>query len=275
MASLTRCQGHLGTYVEITVSSDATDEVLIKASNAAFSAIKKIDSLMSFHSLDSEVTRINKNACFQSVKISPDTAYVIEQALLFSNKTNGIFDITIASELIEKKVLPDHHFGFSPIGTWEDIALSNGHISFKKPLLIDLGGIAKGYAVDCAINATHDSIDINVNAGGDIRMRPWRNQCVSIRHPDFPHSIFAETAMKNCSVATSAGYYSDIGATILARDTNLTHHEIKSVTVFAETCLIADALTKVAYLNPSMLRKINQPNVYFASLGSDSEIIWN
>ena len=46
MASLTRCQPHLGTYVEVTVSADTSDERLIDASNAAFSAIEKIDRLI-------------------------------------------------------------------------------------------------------------------------------------------------------------------------------------------------------------------------------------
>jgi thiamine biosynthesis lipoprotein ApbE len=49
----------------------------------------------------------------------------------------------------------------------------------------------------------------------------------------------------------------------------------KSVTVFAETCLTADALTKVAYLNPDMLRRNTFSGVRFASLDSDGAVTWD
>ena len=125
MASLTRCQPHLGTYVEVTVSADTSDEKLIDASNAAFSAIEKIDRLMSFHSVESELTMINKTASQQPVQVSSDMNFVIEQALFFSRNTNGVFDITIAPELITNNLLPDHGLDFSERGTWKDITLSN------------------------------------------------------------------------------------------------------------------------------------------------------
>ena len=82
MTTLTRCQPHLGTYVEITVSAETSDEVLIDASNAAFSVIKKIDNLMSFHSEESELTMVNKTASRQAVKISSDTTFVIDKHYL-------------------------------------------------------------------------------------------------------------------------------------------------------------------------------------------------
>jgi thiamine biosynthesis lipoprotein len=277
MTSLTRCQPHLGTYVEITVSADTSDEVLINASNMAFSAIKKVDCLMSFHSTESELTMINRTASHQPVKISTDMSFVIEQALFLSKKTNGVFDITIAPELITNNLLPDHGFAFSPTGTWEDIMLSNGQIRFKQPVLLDLGGIAKGYAVDCAVNIVDEKIDITVNAGGDLRMRPWHDKGVSIRHPESPQSAFIETLMENCASATSAGYYSNLGSTIISRDSqaSLTRPNNKSVTVFAESCLTADALTKVAYLSPDLLRGNTFPNVRFTSLDSDGAITWD
>ncbi len=277
MTTLTRCQPHLGTYVEITVSAETSDEVLIDASNAAFSVIKKIDNLMSFHSEESELTMINKTASRQAVKISSDTTFVIEQALSLSKKTNGVFDITIAPQLITNKLLPDHGLDFSETGTWEDIMLSNGQIQFKQPVVLDLGGIAKGYAVDCAINAVEETIAITVNAGGDLRMRPWRDKYISMRHPSSPQSLFIEAVMENCASATSASYYDSTDSIIIPRNSlpNQLGGNNKSVTVFAETCLTADALTKVAYLNPDMLRKNTFSGVRFASLDSDGAVTWD
>jgi thiamine biosynthesis lipoprotein len=277
MASLTRCQPHLGTYVEVTVSADTSDERLIDASNAAFSAIEKIDRLMSFHSVESELTMINKTASQQPVQISSDMNFVIEQALFLSRNTNGVFDITIAPELITNNLLPDHGLDFSESGTWKDIILSNAQIQFKQPVLLDLGGIAKGYAVDCAINAVEETIDITVNAGGDLRMRPWRDKHVSMRHPESPRSVFVDTVMENCASATSASYDSNIDSIIISRDSqpNQMNLNNKSVTVFAENCLTADALTKVAYLNPDMLRRNTFSGVRFASLDSAGTVTWD
>jgi|TARA_B110000438_G_C15811086_1_gene649676 thiamine biosynthesis lipoprotein len=277
MASLTRCQPHLGTYVEVTVSADTSDEKLIDASNAAFSAIEKIDRLMSFHSAESELTMINKTASQQPVQVSSDMNFVIEQALFFSRNTNGVFDITIAPELITNNLLPDHGLDFSEGGTWKDITLSNSQIQFKQPVLLDLGGIAKGYAVDCAMNAVEETIDITVNAGGDLRMRPWRDKHVSMRHPKSPRSVFVDTVMKNCASATSASYDSNIDSIIISRDSQPNPMKLnnKSVTVFAENCLTADALTKVAYLNPDMLRRNAFSGVRFASLDSAGTVTWD
>ena len=147
---------------------------------------------------------------------------------------------------------------------------------FTRPLLLDLGGIAKGYAVDQAINAVDDSINITVNAGGDLRMRPWRGNQVEVRHPRSPHSESIQIQMKNRAVATSATYYSENGVVIVSKEpsASINPNENISVSVFAKDCLLADALTKVAYLDPDMIKKSVFPDIEFMTLDSNNVINW-
>ena len=276
MSSLARCQPNLGTYVEISVSGDVSEDELISASNAAFLKIDLIQSLMSFHDEESELTRINRYAAREPVPISLETKFVLEQALWLSEKTDGLFDITVAPKLVASKALPNHNFDLSPTGTWRDIVIIDNEVRFTKPLLLDLGGIAKGYAVDQAINAVDDSINITVNAGGDLRMRPWRGNQVEVRHPRSPHSESIQIQMKNRAVATSATYYSENGVLIVSKEPNasINSNENISVSVFAKDCLLADALTKVAYLDPDMIKKSAFPEIEFMTLDSNNVINW-
>ena len=276
MSRLARCQPNLGTYVEVIVSGDVNEDELISASNAAFLKINLIQSLMSFHDEGSELTRINRYAAREPVPISLETKSVLEQALWLSDKTDGLFDITVAPKLVASKALPNHNFDLSPTGNWRDIIIIDNEVRFTRPLLLDLGGIAKGYAVDQAIDVVDDSINITVNAGGDLRMRPWRGNQVEVRHPRSPHSESIQIQMKNRAVATSATYYSENGVVIVSKEpsASINPNENISVSVFAKDCLLADALTKVAYLDPDMIKKSVFPDIEFMTLDSNNVINW-
>ena len=276
MSRLARCQPNLGTYVEVIVSGDVNEDELISASNAAFLKINLIQSLMSFHDEGSELTRINRYAAREPVPISLETKFVLEQALWLSDKTDGLFDITVAPKLVASKALPNHNFDLSPTGNWRDIIIIDNEVRFTRPLLLDLGGIAKGYAVDQAIDVVDDSINITVNAGGDLRMRPWRGNQVEVRHPRSPHSESIQIQMKNRAVATSATYYSENGVLIVPKDPRASVNLDKniSVSVFAKDCLLADALTKVAYLDPDMIKKSVFPDIEFMTLDCNNLINW-
>ena len=59
--SISMCRPHLGTYVEVDISADASDDTLIDWSLSIFSEIQRIEKMMSFHELESELSHINKN----------------------------------------------------------------------------------------------------------------------------------------------------------------------------------------------------------------------
>ena len=123
---------------------------------------------------------MNRDACYKRVRVHPWTWRVLKSAQEFSRNTDGIFDITMAGQLVKWNYLPRYGARFGR-GSWRDIIFeATGHVRFRRPLLIDFGGIAKGFAVDRAVeilkrNGVMAGI---VNAGGDLRVfGSARNSC--------------------------------------------------------------------------------------------------
>src|SRR5688572_2787670 len=90
-----RSQPLLGTYIVVTACG--ADRARTQAAiTAAFDEIRRIDSLMSLHRPDSELSRVNAAAAIKAVPISPDLSKVISSALAIAERTDGAFDPTIA-----------------------------------------------------------------------------------------------------------------------------------------------------------------------------------
>src|ERR1700758_487243 len=92
-----RCRPLLGTFVEIQAfGSDLTDlETVVEAT---FLAIARVHRLMSFHDPESDVSRMNRDACYKQTHVHPWTCRVLKSALEFSRATDGIFDVTMARQ---------------------------------------------------------------------------------------------------------------------------------------------------------------------------------
>jgi FAD:protein FMN transferase len=280
---LARCRPLLGTYVEITLQGDFTHAQLIELSQRGFAAIEQVQQLMSFHASESELTRINRYAHLEPRPISALTFELLQQALQLSELSQGLFDVTVGSALVQHRALPNHdfcppdnHLTMNEYANWQAIQLQPETIFFSQPLQIDLGGIAKGFAVDKAfdaiqhaadkltseannLNSSKADINICINAGGDLRMSHWQQQTVGIRHPQHPQQLLPIT-LKNTALATSAGYFlADSHLTenagIYSPKTHTPVRDNRSYSVFANTCMLADALTKVIALmeNPAPL----------------------
>ncbi|MBV1885756.1 MAG: FAD:protein FMN transferase, partial [Parvibaculaceae bacterium] len=174
MNTLSRCKPLLGTFVEVSVSANTSDKELIALSNQAFDEIDIIHRLMSFHDETSELSRLNKTAHLKPHMLSKDMGAVLSQALSLSALTDGLFDVSIGQELVAQGSLPNHLARQHSSGSWKDIVLDEEKVFFKKPLLIDLGGIAKGYAVDCALKKLSSAHSALVNAGGDLACTDWQ-----------------------------------------------------------------------------------------------------
>ena len=155
---------------------ELTASELEGAIDAAFLAIAHVHRLMSFHDPESEVSRMNRDACYKRVRVHPWTWRVLKSAQEFSRNTNGIFDITMAGQLVKWNYLPAGYGARFGRGSWRDIILeATGHVRFRRPLLIDLGGIAKGFAVDRAV----EILKRNARHGRDRECR-WRPACFRI-----------------------------------------------------------------------------------------------
>jgi len=125
-------------------------------------------------------------------------------------------------------------------------------VRFTAPLTIDLGGIAKGFAVDLACNSLNKSgiKSACVNAGGDLRVFGQRETIIHIRNPKCPDQLIQAGQLSNGAVATSGIYFTDPDDRLNARSALInpkTGKPIflqKSFTVIAQTCALADGLTK-------------------------------
>ncbi|HMM65782.1 MAG TPA: FAD:protein FMN transferase [Dokdonella sp.] len=249
-ASIRRCQPLLGTFVEVTVAGAREESELLALGNEAFAQIRRIDALLSFHRAGSELSKVNREAATSTQRISDALREVLAEALWISALSDGLFDVCVAPSLVARGLLPDHGVVTSTGASWRDIELDGNHLRFHRPLMIDLGGIAKGYAVDCAMARMPADVEACVNAGGDLRMNAWRRRSVAIRLPDSASCGFVELAMRNAAVATSLGRAGDhLGLIIDPRDGHASRDN-RSFSVFAASAMRADALTKIACLEP-------------------------
>jgi len=225
---LSRCRPLLGTYVEIEATSQAAIE-------AGYAAIATVHRLMSAHEADSDLSRVNCFAHLGPVQVHPWTALVLERALFWAKESEGAFDpVRAGRAAIENGYLPRHPGQPEPVAAhWSWLELQGRSVRLLKPGCIDLGGIAKGFAVDKAIEELRRAgADRGlVNAGGDMAAfgaRPWP---VRIADP-LTRSPRVEIALDNEALATSA--------VVVGADRSWL-----SASVRARSAMDTDALTKV------------------------------
>jgi FAD:protein FMN transferase len=260
--SICRAQPLLGTFVEIR-SAGATRAATERAIDAAFAVIDKIHRLMSFHDPDSDVSRLNREACKRSVAVDPWTYQVLDAALVLHRRSRGVFDIAVAPALQRLGQLPRHQAdaesALAASATSDAIELlPRHHVRFHHSgVKIDLGGIAKGFAVDRAIDCLrehHQSYGL-VNAGGDLATFGESAEMIHIRDPHSPGSPLCQVAIANAALASSARLFNpmDSGDTLFSSTINPATQEpaaeIAGATVRAPSCMVADALTKIVMIS--------------------------
>jgi thiamine biosynthesis lipoprotein len=252
-----RAQPWLGTLVDVEAAGLPT-AALERAVARALQAVARVHTSMSFHDPDSELSRLNRQAATSPMTVSGHLWQVLRAACRVSALTGGRFDVTVAPALVRWGYLPERDTG-EAAGSWHDIRFgAQRSVHFRKPLLIDLGGIAKGYAVDLAI-ATLRRAGVPqacVNAGGDLRFYDPTPRQIAVRDPADPRRMHLLPPRHAGAVASSSvhdtrrrhrgGWRSPLvdprsGRALGSGD---------SVTVLATRCLYADALTKPAALDP-------------------------
>ncbi len=253
-----RARPLLGTYVSVTVGGVA-ERAAAAAIDAAFAAIARVERLMSFHDPRSDLSRLNREAGLGAVAVDPWTAAVVRAACDLHRATAGCFDIAIVPALQRQGLLP----GLSArpgAGARRrrrscGIAFLPGHrLRFlDQGMQIDLGGIAKGFAVDRAIAClrAHGVPTAVVEAGGDIAAIGCHD--IGIRDPACPGRMLTRLALADGSAATSAAYFLadrslHARSAIIDPLRGAASAPFASVTVRARSCMLADALTKVVML---------------------------
>jgi FAD:protein FMN transferase len=230
----------MGTWVAIEASADltATEQAAI---DAAYASISVIERLMHPHRNGSDLARINTAPVHTPIEVQPDTRRLLQLARRLYDLTGGVFD----------PCLPDQP------GRLEDVELDDRLVLVcRAPVAIDLGGIAKGYAIDRAIEKLTEcgcSAGL-VNAGGDLRIFGERAQTLLLRETagtrnDTGRTRFRPVELQNAALAVSdldatehpvehQGYYNRCDRPVVRR----------YAAVIAQTAAVADALTKCVLL---------------------------
>lgn len=249
-----RARPLLGTHVAVRVHGLAEHEAQ-SAINDAFAEIALIHSRMSFHEADSDISNLNRDAYDLPVRVHPHTFEVLHLAQELSEASEGCFDITVASRLVDWGFLPPPVFRVrpDPQSNWRDVELRDDRrVRFRRPLWIDLGGIAKGYAVDQAMVRlrAHGVAQASVNAGGDLRVYGPATERVSLRLDSVSSDALPIIEIDNGSVASSSGMLerssrrNKMGGSHIDGRRGHPVGMRSFVAVVAERCVIADALTK-------------------------------
>jgi thiamine biosynthesis lipoprotein len=256
----------VGSACEITYYT-TNDSIASMLYDDVDKELVRIDSLLNRYSEKSLVSELNRSL---RVRAPQDIVYLFGLSDSISRLTDGLFDISVAplvqlwgfyrkelkipdtAQIVQTKELVD----------FERIAIRNDSISIPQGMIIDLGGIAQGYAADrvAGILREHRVTSALINVGGEIvaigrslKGRPWR---IGIRHPR-AEGIIETVELEDRALSTSGDYekYFMINNRryphIINPKTGFPALEFVSITVFAEKAALADAIaTATAIMGP-------------------------
>lgn len=257
----------MGTHIHMEVWHDA-QPVAAAAVASALTELRRIDRLMTPYSTTSDVGQVNARAASQAVEISAETFNLIRTAQAYSELSGGAFDITFAAVGhlydLRNRVKPSAQqvaMALPAIG-YRQLQLDTDHrtLRFTHPRMrIDLGGIAKGYAVDNAVAALrrHGIESALIMAGGDTAVlgnkngKPWR---IGIRDPRNAEAMVGALPIADAAVSTSGDYerfFVEDGVRhhhILDPKTGHPAKACRSVTVVGPNATTTDALSTTVFV---------------------------
>ena len=257
----------MGTAIRVELWSEdrADGEAAI---NAVMTEMHRIDHAMSPHKPESELSRINRHAAATPVKLSEEMARLVSRALDFSKLSGGAFDITYAGvgHLYDyrEKIKPSDAAiaqAREAVG-YQNLILDTAARTLRfarEGVRIDLGGFAKGHAVDnaTAILARRGIKNAIVSAGGDSRVmgdhrgRPWT---IAIRDPRRPGEVVAVLPLEDTAISTSGDYeryFEQDGVRchhVLDPKTGKSPSSVHSVTILAADGLTTEGLSKSVFV---------------------------
>jgi thiamine biosynthesis lipoprotein len=251
----------MGTLVTIQVVRPGAEAAI----DRAFGWFREIEARCSRFDGRSELVQLTARVG-ESVQASPALFEAVRFALSVAEETSGAFDPTVGGRMERRGFNRDHRTGRTasmPVPaiddvTYRDVELDPEHhtITFRRPLLLDLGAVAKGLAVDVAARELEPFQDFAIDAGGDLYLggsnpdgMPWS---VGIRHPRNDRELIDSLRISGKAVCTSGDYERVLPGRqqhhILDPRTGLSPTTVASVTVVAPTALAADALATAAFV---------------------------
>jgi thiamine biosynthesis lipoprotein len=270
----------MGTFARVVaVAKDSS--VADSAVEAAFAQLRNVDELMSDYKSDSEIGAVNRAAYRSAVKVSRPTFEVLQKAIYFSELSDGAFDVTVGPLVDLWRSAADAN----SVPTEVELQQARSKVGYKKLLFdanemsvrfavdgmrLDLGGIAKGYAIDKAIEAMHKGGALGgmVDIGGDIRCfgvptKGKTHWLIGLQDPNRAKDWLAtgETSLvlklRHDAIATSGDYRRFVlidgqrYSHILNIKTGRGSRGLSSVTIICKRAIDADALaTAVSVMGP-------------------------
>ena len=264
----------MGTVVTMqVVGHGATSEQQRERSDAitrAFGWFHHVEAICSRFDAASELRQLSSHIG-EPVVASPLLYHVLEFALAVAEESDGAFDPTVGRRM---ELLGFNHEYRSGVEvdtsdaltavSYRDVTLDQTArtITLTRPLLLDLGAVAKGLAIDMAVRELQPFENFAIDAGGDLFLgghnthdEPWR---VGIRHPRDATSMIEHVRVSNVAVCTSGDYERRTpGSSVVSAHAN-SHHVLDaragasaellaSVTVIANSAMVADALATAAF----------------------------
>ncbi|HEG43398.1 MAG TPA: FAD:protein FMN transferase [Phycisphaerales bacterium] len=287
----------MGTFANIAAVSE-DHSIAARSVEAAFDALVAVDDMMSDYKPDSELSRLNRNGFPGPVEVSPGLFDVLLASAEYSRMSEGAFDITIGPVVELWKQAKE--MGQKP--TQQGIAAARSKVGYEKLILkldgqtrtvrfavdgmrLDLGAIAKGYAIDRAIRAAQraGASGAIVDIGGDVSCfgvtprseKYWR---IGLQDPADESNFVLVLKLADAAVATSGDYqrFVEINGQryshIIDPATSSSAREFTSVTIIAPTAIEADALAtcvSVMGLDAGMRLVESLDNVEALIIGTD------
>lgn len=222
-ATYQKSRALMDTFVTITVVAGSEKEADASI-ESAFARLERFGNLINFFSEESELSRVNKNAGATPTTVSPETLYLIEKALYVAEKSDGAFDPTIGPVM----TLWDFHNNKKPadeelrnkvrLVNYRDVKIDHDKSTVflkRKGMMLDLGGIAKGYAAELAADTLKEQgIKSGIVAvAGDIKTfglrpdgMPWNIGIKNPRQTGADDEIIATVRLSGKAISTAGDY---------------------------------------------------------------------
>lgn len=245
----------MGTLVSIDVVRPGSEEAIERA----FGWFFQIEACCTRFDPQSELMQLTAHIG-EPVAASAILFESVKFALTVAEETGGAFDPTVGQRMEAGGFNREHrsgetiHTGITVDGdvTYRDVHIDPEQkaITLMRPLILDLGAVAKGLAIDMAARELQPFTDFSINAGGDLYLggsnpegAPWR---IGIRHPRDDRELIASLQVSNQAVCTSGDY--ERGRHILDPRTHSQANSVASATVVAPGAMLADALATAAFV---------------------------
>lgn len=258
----------MGTLITQTIYGEDLESIACEVENE----MRELERIMNFHNENSELSLLNRQAYNKHMKVSDDIFYVIKEAKQISEITNGAFDVTIGSIADLWGIFSDnervpYEDEIANTLKWKgykyiDINEKEKSIMFTNDKIkVDLGGIAKGYAADKAmeIYKKHGVKGAMINLGGNVSVykAPLAKDywCVGLQHPlKKRNELIGALYCKDETIVTSGNYErffekngEKYGHIINTETGYPVENDLLSVTVVTKKSIIADGLATAFY----------------------------